>query len=55
MFLEQEAGLGGRFYVSLDDFAQLEAARRDPDALPDARGGAVGSEEWQRPSMAVVQ
>jgi predicted AAA+ superfamily ATPase len=32
-FLLQEKGLGRRRYVSLDDFAHLEAARRDPEGL----------------------
>jgi hypothetical protein len=37
-FLQHEKGLAGRRYVSLDDFAQLAAARSDPD-------GFVQSEE----------
>ena len=36
-FLQHEPGLGGRLYLSLDEFAQLEAARRDPAAF--VRGG----------------
>jgi hypothetical protein len=32
-FLQHEPGLAGRDYVSLDDFAQLEAARRNPEAF----------------------
>ena len=32
-FLQHEPGLGQRLYVSLDEFAQLEAARRDPAAF----------------------
>ncbi len=32
-FLQQEPELAGRLYVSLDEFAQLEAARRDPEAF----------------------
>lgn len=32
-FLRHEPQLGGRQYVNLDEFAVLEAARRDPDAL----------------------
>jgi predicted AAA+ superfamily ATPase len=34
-FLQREPGLSGRRYVTLDDFAQLEAARRDPAGLLD--------------------
>ena len=30
-FLRSEPGLSGRTYVSFDDFAQLEAAKSDPD------------------------
>jgi predicted AAA+ superfamily ATPase len=32
-FLQQETGLATRRYVSLDDFAQLAAARSDPEAF----------------------
>jgi predicted AAA+ superfamily ATPase len=32
-FLQQEAGLRDRLYVNLDDFAQLETARRSPELL----------------------
>jgi predicted AAA+ superfamily ATPase len=32
-FLQRDPGLAGRRYLSLDDFATLEAARRDPEAL----------------------
>src|SRR5574341_546944 len=32
-FLQREAGLADRLYVSLDDFAQMEAARRDPESF----------------------
>ena len=32
-FLQHERGLGGRRYTSLDDFAQLAAARADPEAF----------------------
>ena len=31
--LQRDPSLGSRVYVSLDDFAQLEAARRDPEDL----------------------
>ncbi len=33
--LQHDAALAKRVYVSLDDFAQLQAARRDPEALID--------------------
>jgi hypothetical protein len=33
MLLQHEPGLASRRYVSLDDFAQLEAARRNPEAF----------------------
>ena len=32
-FLRSEPGLSGRAYVSFDDFAQLEAAKSDPDGF----------------------
>lgn len=32
-FLQHEPGLADRLYVSLDDFAQLEAARRSPETF----------------------
>jgi len=32
-FLQHEPGLADRHYASLDDFAQLEAARRNPEAF----------------------
>jgi len=35
-FLQHEKGLKGRRYVSLDDFAQLAAARSDPEGLVSA-------------------
>ena len=30
-FLQQEPGLSDRLYLSMDDFAQLDAARRNPE------------------------
>ncbi len=32
-FLQHEPGLAGRSYASLDEFAQLEAARRHPEGF----------------------
>ena len=34
-FLKMEAGLKGRRYVTLDDFAYLSAAREDPESFID--------------------
>ncbi len=45
--LQQDATLAGRAYLSLDDFAQLETARRDPEAFLD-RGGPLTVDEAQR-------
>ncbi|HSB72971.1 MAG TPA: ATP-binding protein [Candidatus Methylomirabilis sp.] len=45
--LQQDAALAGRAYVSLDDFAQLEAARRDPEAFL-GREGPLTVDEAQR-------
>lgn len=45
--LQQDAALAGRVYVSLDDFAQLEAARRDPEQFLE-RPGPLTVDEAQR-------
>jgi predicted AAA+ superfamily ATPase len=45
--LQQDATLAKRAYVSLDDFAQLDAARRDPEAFLD-REGPLTVDEVQR-------
>ena len=45
--LQQDPRLAGREYVSLDDFAQLEAARRDPPAFLD-RSGPLSVDEAHR-------
>lgn len=45
--LRRQPELAGRRYVSLDDFAQLEAARRDPEAFL-AGSGAVTVDEAQK-------
>jgi len=34
-FLRSESGISERHYLSLDDFAQLAAAREDPDGFID--------------------
>lgn len=44
--LQQQSELKGRRYVSLDDFAQLEAARSNPEAF--LRGDAVTIDEVQK-------
>lgn len=46
-FLQKEAGLHNRRYVSLDDFAYLEAAREDPAGLVDT-DEAVTIDEAQK-------
>ena len=46
-FLQNEKGLEGRLYVSLDDLAQLDAARRDPDRFLEA-GVPLTIDEVQR-------
>lgn len=46
-FLLRDAALRGRRYVSLDDYATLEAARRDPDAL-FGHGAAITIDEAQK-------
>ncbi len=45
--LQRDPRLAGREYVSLDDFAQLEAARRDPAAFLD-REDPLSVDEAQR-------
>ena len=36
-FLKNHPGLEGRRYISFDDFAQLEAAKSDPDGFVGSR------------------
>ena len=52
--LQRDATLAARAYVSLDDFAQLEAARRDPEEFLD-RPGPVTIDETQRCPELLVE
>jgi predicted AAA+ superfamily ATPase len=47
MFLQHEPNLGDRRYLSLDDFAQLDAARRDPEAFV-AQAASMAIDEVQK-------
>ena len=47
--LTQDAEVRGRAYHTLDDFAVLAAARRDPEALVES-SGAVGAETLGDPA-----
>jgi len=49
--LQQDAMLAGRAYLSLDDFAQLEAARRDPEAFLDREGPLTVDEAQRCPEL----
>jgi predicted AAA+ superfamily ATPase len=53
-FLQKQPELSGRRYVSLDDFNQLEAARRDPDGFVDT-GEPITIDEAQKcPELLVA-
>src|SRR5436853_153681 len=43
--LQHDPAVGGRRYATLDDFASLEAARRDPDLHPRAAAQPVAPDE----------
>lgn len=50
-FLQHEPGLAGRRYRSLDDFAQMEAARRNPEAFVGADEPLTIDEAQKRPEL----
>ncbi len=50
-FLQKEPGLGRRRYVSFDDFAQLAAAREDPDGFVAATGPVTIDEAQKCPEI----
>jgi hypothetical protein len=50
-FLQAEPGLEGRAYRSLDDFAQLAAARADPEAFVKADGPLTIDEVQKCPEL----
>ncbi len=50
-FLQQELELMGRLYVSLDEFAQLEAARRDPEAFVQREAPVTIDEAQKCPEL----
>ena len=52
--LQRDTTLAVRAYVSLDDFAQLEAARRDPEEFLD-RPGPITIDETQRCPELLVE
>ena len=52
--LQRDTTLAARAYVSLDDFAQLEAARRDPEEFLD-RPGPITIDETQRCPELLVE
>lgn len=53
-FLQCERGLADRRYVSLDDFAQLESARSDPDALVKSDEPLTIDEAQKCPELLVA-
>jgi predicted AAA+ superfamily ATPase len=53
-FLREEALFRGRRYLSLDDFATLEAARRDPLALLEAEEPLTIDEAQRCPELLVA-
>lgn len=50
-FLKMEAGLKGRRYVTLDDFAYLSAAREDPDSFLDTNESLTIDEAQKCPEL----
>src|SRR5947209_7175720 len=52
--LQHESGLGDRLYLSLDDFAQLEAARRDPEAFVSRDEPVTIDEVQKSPELLAV-
>lgn len=51
--LQRDAALAARAYVSLDDFAQLDAARRDPEAFLGREGPLTVDEAQRCPELLV--
>jgi len=51
--LQRDAALAARAYVSLDDFAQLDAARRDPEAFLDREEPLTVDEAQRCPELLV--
>lgn len=50
-FLQHEPGLAGRRYLSLDEFALLDAAQRDPEAFVRAESPLTIDEAQRRPEL----
>ncbi|MCU0290930.1 MAG: ATP-binding protein [Thermoanaerobaculaceae bacterium] len=50
-FLQNEPGLAGRRFVTLDDFAQLAAARSDPEAFVRSEGPLTIDEAQRCPEL----
>ncbi|MDO9288961.1 MAG: ATP-binding protein [Thermodesulfovibrionales bacterium] len=53
-FLQQQAELQGRKYVTLDDFAQLAAARENPDGFVETDGPLTIDEAQRCPELFVA-
>jgi predicted AAA+ superfamily ATPase len=53
-FLQNEDGLKTRLYLSLDDLAQLEAARRDPERFVDVAGPLTVDEVQRCPELLLA-
>ncbi len=53
-FLQQQAELQGRRYVTLDDFAQLAAARENPDSFVDTAEPLAIDEAQRCPELFVA-
>jgi|WetSurMetagenome_2_1015567.scaffolds.fasta_scaffold00201_14 uncharacterized protein len=53
-FLQRQPEFSGRRYISLDDFAQLDAARRDPDGFVDTDDQITVDEAQKCPELLVA-
>lgn len=53
-FLQHEKGLAGRKYASLDDFAQLDAARRNPEGFVRSQEPLTVDEAQRYPELLTV-
>ncbi len=53
-FLQQDPSFRGRRYLSLDDFATLEAARRQPEALLEGETPVTVDEAQRAPELLLT-
>jgi predicted AAA+ superfamily ATPase len=52
--LRSEAALAGRHYLTLDDFAQLQAVRSDPDAFLEGKDPLTIDEAQRAPELLIA-